>query len=107
MGESWYSPAIMVFRRLCGTQYALRPLALEAGLLAKVFDDAESMYAAAYELTAYIAAQPPYGMYGIKTLTNRVNDMSFETFAAFEAELVANGVHTQDFKGHHRAVCNR
>lgn len=64
---------------------------LKDGLIMKLFDCADSMYEA-----AYIAAQSPYG---IKLLINRVNDMSFETYAAFETELVANGVHTQDFKG--------
>jgi len=98
---------IYAFSRYCGPQkalwYAVRPEpvsaeeALKDGLIAKLFDDADSMYEEAYKLAAYIAAQPPYGMYGIKMLTSHVNDFSFETYAAFEAELVANGVHTKDF----------
>lgn len=99
---------IYAFARYCGPQkalwYAVRPEpvsaeeALKDGLIVKLFDDADSMYDEAYKLAAYIAAQPPYGMYGIKTLASHAADFSFETYALFEAELVANGVHTKDFE---------
>ena len=99
---------IYAMARLVGPQkamwYSLRPTpvtaeeAYEAGMIAKLFDDADSMYAEAYALAAYIASLPPYGVQGIKNLGQHVGDMSFETYAMFEAENVANGVHTQDFK---------
>lgn len=98
---------IYAFSRYCGPQkalwYAVRPEPVSAeeaykdGLIAKLFDDADSMYEEAYKLATYIAAQPPYGIYGMKMLASHVNDFSFETYALFEAELVANGVHTKDF----------
>lgn len=83
----------MILRRhrgtLCGRESA------ESQPVGQGIDNAKSMYAAACELASYIADQPTYGIYGVKTLTNRVADMSF---TAFGEELVANGTYTQDFK---------
>lgn len=99
---------IYAFSRLCGAQkamwYCLRrenvsaEEAYEAGLITKLFDDVDAMYDEAYGLAKFIASLPPYGVQGIKQLCNHADDMSFETYAMFEAENVANGVHTQDFK---------
>ena len=98
---------IYAFSRLVGPQkamwYSVRQEPVTAdeayrdGLIAKLFDDADSMYAAAYALAEYIATLPPYGIQGIKNLCQHVGDMSFETYSMAEAEMVANGVHTQDF----------
>lgn len=96
------------FARLCGPQkamwYALRPDPVTAeeaykdGLIAKLFDDAETMYQDAYALAAYIANCPPYGVYNTKAMAVHAAEMDFDTYAIFESEMVASGAHTQDYK---------
>lgn len=105
------------FARLCGPQkalwYCLRQEnvgakeALEAGLISKLFDSADKMYSEVEALARFIASLPPYGVQGIKSLAGHVADMSFETYSMFEAENVANGVHTQDFKTVVKALSER
>lgn len=98
---------VYALSRLVGPQkatwYSLRPEPVSAdeaykdGLISKLFDDADSMYEEAQKLAAWIAGLPPYGVQGIKNIAQHCGDMSFETYALFEAESVANGVHTKDF----------
>ena len=99
---------VYALARLAGPQkamwWALRPdpvLAQEAydnGLITKLFDDKESMMAEAYKLAEHLASVPPYGVQGVKTIGNHYTDWDFETYAMYEAENVANAVHTKDFQ---------
>ncbi|OPX94705.1 MAG: putative enoyl-CoA hydratase echA8 [Pelotomaculum sp. PtaB.Bin104] len=101
------SGGLWSLQRLVGTMkakyIALRPdiitaqEAFELGIVAKVVPS-EKIYDEVYGLAAYIADLSPVGVNAIKQISNRMPEYSLDTYLQLEAEYIAHGAVSHDFK---------
>lgn len=88
---------------MCGEPIGAQA-ALEMGMVYKVAPDA---YAEAYALATKIAAKSPVGVNHIKQISNRLHDLTMETYFQMEGDYLTLGALSEDFKEANMAAAQK